>query len=137
MNETLQRPLRIAVGTDDGITSDVRFGELSRIDVYEFLKPEQRFLYKETRYATADRGIPEEEGDKAHECKAGNGKRCQDESSLSALAGLIRDCEYLLVQKVGVKASRVLLREGISVLEKGGNIHESLLLLSSYVTKHK
>jgi len=133
VREVQQRPLSVAVGTDNGITSDVRFSELRRIDIYRYDEESNSFVFFEQRDIRGS--YREKECDK--KCEPGSGRKCLDEGFLKELAELIGDCEYLILETIGVKASRVMLRNGISVLEKGGEIYESLLLLSLYLSKRK
>ena len=125
--------VRIAIASHDGLTSDVKFGEISKLYIYEFDDVLNRFCEVDVRYIVDQSEFPDSCDGNAGCNGQGNGAGCQDESHIISIARLISDCEYLLLQKTGMKPARVLLREGISVLEKGGNIDESLLSLSSYV----
>ncbi len=162
VKESHTKPLRVAIATDDGITSNVRFGELTKLYIYEYDESLERFEYVQTRSApnvhTSSKAITNIY-DTEHEvfirpandhevntgcvtggaggCSGGNGKGCHDDEYMTELVNTLKDCSYLLVRKIGPRPSRILLREGISTLEKGGEIDESLLKLSSYVTKKK
>ena len=125
MRGILTDPLRVAIATEDGETSDVHFGKLSRLQVYEYNPQTALFEYVE------DRGIaPEQEEAYA----PGEGRGCADPVFMDAVIRALSDCEYLLLEKIGPRPARVLLREGINILEKGGKVTESLLQLSSFVT---
>lgn len=117
----------------------MKFGEIDRLYIYEFDETDKSFTALETRSVPGYSGIRYMSVDKEHTgCNGtGDGTGCRDEAYIISVARLISDCEYLLLQKIGMKPARVLLREGISVLEKGGNIDESLLSLSLYVAKNR
>lgn len=136
VKETHTEPLRLAVATEDGVTSDVRFKDLHIVNIYEYDPEKEEFIFMEQRtvdnktFQDSDTSVTNSSG-----CGNGTGNGCHDESYIKDIIKVIGDCEYLLLGKIGPRASRTLLREGISVLEKGGKVNESLLQLSSYVTK--
>ena len=146
MNGTPYQPLRVAAATENGITSDVRFRDLKILYIYEYDEAKECFVFLEERCAPdtenkSGKEAPEEAksraaGNDCHTggCGSGNGNGCEDEEYMKALSGTLHDCSYLLLEKIGPRPSRILLREGISVLERGGEIDGSLLLLSKYVS---
>ena len=124
----LTDPLRVAIATEDGENSDVHFGKLSRLQIYEYDPRTAQFEYAEVRKIA-----PEAEGSYA----PGEGRGCADPVFMDAVIRTLSDCEYLLLEKIGPRPARVLLREGINILEKGGKVNESLLQLSSFVTEKR
>ncbi len=135
--------VRIAIATEDGITSNVRLKDLRTLYVYEYDPEKTEFVFvekRETGNSNNDTSVidlsPAGTDTESHGgCGHGTGTRCQDDTFLKDLISKLADCEYLLLEKIGPRPARTLLREGIQTLEKGGDINESLLQLSAYVTK--
>lgn len=114
--------IRIAVATEDGITSDVNFGKANRFVLAEI-----------------DEGKITRKGeilsDSIMKEDLGSGCHGHDKTYLENLAKELTDCSYLIVRHIGNFPFRVLKSNGINVLEQTGEIDELLIKIAAYVSK--
>ena len=121
---------KVALALDEEKKSNIRFGRMKFIQVFELFDDEERSFEAEAEI----RQVPD-----ISEFKSGDEFSChgKNDEFLSALSGLISDCKYLIVGESGGYPSRVLLREGISVLEQQDDIEVLLKKLTGYEKREK
>lgn len=119
---------KVALGLDKDKQSDIRFGDLRYVQVYEIHDGEPAIVEADLR------GVPDISEFKSSDEFACHGK---NEEFLNALGQLLSDCKYLIIGESGGNPSRVLLRHGISVLEQQDDIAILLEKLKSYEKREK
>ncbi len=106
--------VRIAVASSDGIVVNQHFGKAELFYIYE--TDGENVAFSETRALKAV-------------CEAGN----HDDNRLLENLNQLRDCEYLLVSRIGNMAESVAERVGIHAFEIPGIIGESIDQLVKYI----
>jgi len=101
----------VAVASSDGIVINKHFGKASRFYIYN-VKDDEEITLSEIRDVTPV-------------CNAGD----HDDNRLQENLNLFRDCEYVLVSRIGYGASQMADSMGIEVMELPGEIHKSITTL--------
>ena len=114
--------IRVAVATDDGITSNVYFGRASRFVLAEIdgdkISRKGEILTENKPHSTEQSGC--------------NG---HDREYIEGLVKKLSECSYLIVRHIGNFPFRILKSNGINVLEQTGDIDELLSRMSAYVSR--
>ncbi|WP_099466605.1 NifB/NifX family molybdenum-iron cluster-binding protein [Konateibacter massiliensis] len=111
---------KIAIATTDGKVVNQHFGRASVFYIVNADSEGRKYTYLESRQVT-----PVCQG-KEH-----------DEGKLREAAGLLKDCNYVLVSQIGEGARYALEQEKIKVFEIPGFIEDSIKKLLSYVEVSK
>ena len=119
--------VKVAVATGDGIHSNLHFGEAEEVSVYTF-RDDGEILLEGKRTFPDRNSFPEPESGGCH---------AKNEAYLQEVIQLLRDCQYLLVEKIGSFPARVLLRNGIETLEQEGDLRKLLSILYDYINRKK
>ena len=114
---------KVALGLDKDKQSDIRFGNLKYVQIYEIHDDELAIVEADLR------DVPDISNFKSSDEFSCHGK---NEEFLNALGELLADCKYLIIGESGGNPSRVLLRHGISVLEQQDDIAVLLEKLRNY-----
>lgn len=117
--------IKVAVATGDGQCSNLHFGEITEVLVYALHSDGEASLIEK-------RAFPDKSLFPASE---GCGCQAKNEAFLSEVSKTLQGCRYLLVEKIGNYPARVLLRNGIEVLEQEGEIRQLLSVLCGYVNR--
>lgn len=102
--------MRVAVASTDGVLINQHFGHADRFLIYDVLDGKIRFVdeRKADKYCSAD---PD---------------RFEAEEVLMRICDSLRDCEYLLVGRIGYLPERVLERIGIKTVMMYDLIEEGI-----------
>ena len=120
---------KVALALDKDKNSNIRFGEMKYIRVYDLGDDDNCFEAEPEIRQVPD--IAEFKSDDEFSCHGKN------DGFLNALSELISDCKYLIVGESGGYPSRALLRQGISVLDQQDAIEVLLEKLISYEKREK
>lgn len=118
---------RVAVATEDGIVCNFHFGEIEQVSVYG-ISPDGEVFFIERRAFPGKESFGKTEG---CGCHGGN------QEYLAEVCKSLAGCRYLLVEKAGTAPARILLRNGIEILEQRGNVNELLSTLCRYINRKK
>lgn len=131
---------KIAIGSSDGINTDLKFGEVEEFLVYEVEKDKFRLAEK--------RIVPKKENQKKQEeneaCKksgcnskgcGGNQTGCMGAADVSAKVELIADCRCVVCKKIGFQAQKQFERKAISVFDVECTIADAIAKISYYYDK--
>ena len=111
--------IRIAVCTTDKQFVDQHFGKCRSFSVVRLMTDTGEWMFGE------DRTAPQRpEGACGH-----------DPEYLNAVAGLLGDCQYLMVKKIGNQPARALERAGVQILEIDLPLQRAVEQLNAYVRK--
>ncbi|MBO6165013.1 MAG: hypothetical protein J6O17_01410 [Eubacterium sp.] len=114
--------IKVAVATDDGITSDVNFGRANRFVLAEIsggrIKREGEVI---TESQSPDIDNP--------------GCHGHDKEYIEGLVKKLNECSYLIVKHIGNFPFRILKSNGINVLEQTGDIDELLGKIAAYTAR--
>ena len=113
--------LRVAIGFDKDKKSDIRFGNLKFVNIYEITDENIKLIEQ--------REIPDISSFESKDQFSCHGR---NDDFLEALAHSLEDTKYLIVGESGNYPSRVLLRHGISLLEQQGETCEILKKIKEY-----
>ena len=117
---------KIAIGTSDGKSVNLHFGEIESVSVYEVNESDGSYSFLEERKITR---APEKE-----ECESG----CSCGSNFAVkVSQTISDCTYFLVAKIGPKPHRLLQENKVNCLEAPFEIEEAVSKLNDYYISHK
>lgn len=117
---------KIAVGTSDGETIDLHFGEIESVSVYEVDESDGSHSFLESRNIVRE---PEKEA-----CESG----CSCGSGFAQKIGeAVSDCTYFLVAKIGNKPHRLLQENNVNCIEAPFEIAEAVSKLNDYFISHK
>lgn len=109
---------KIGICTNDGANINEHFGQCAEVSIYTVK------ANGETEFTEKRSILP------AHD----NADELTDHDwRLKQKAELLQDCDYLLCQKIGNRAVRILSGNGVSPLEHDGSIDEALAKLSKYL----
>ncbi len=114
-------PVKAAVASSDGTRLDLHFGEIEEVYVYALGEDGEVTPEGKRAFPDAD----------SFDAPAG-GCHAKNEEFIKAVRGVLWDCQYLLVRRIGDIPSRLLLRYGIEVLEQEGEILKLLPTLAKY-----
>ena len=114
--------IRVAVATDDGITSDVYFGRANRFVLAEI---DGNKIIREGEILTENQ----------HHPSNSSGCNGHDREYIEGLVKKLNECSYLIVKHIGNFPFRILKSNGINVLEQTGDIDDLLKRMSVYVTR--
>ena len=121
------KTVKVAVATSDGIHCDLHFGAAKNVTVYVLEDGSGNFRIE------GQRAFPDTSGYEG----CGSGCHARNEEFLQEVCQILRDCQYLLVVKIGPFPSRILLRSGIEVLEQEGEVRELLSVLYDYINRNR
>lgn len=111
---------KIAIASTDGKVVNQHFGRAKVFYIARADSDHMTFTYVESREV-----VP-----------ICNGQE-HDDIQLKALAGMLRDCDYVLVSRIGYGARAALEQNNIEVFEIPGFIDDSIRRLLSYVEVQK
>lgn len=123
---------RIAVATTDGVSVDLHFGQTETFYIYEIEEKDGRAVLLEKRTVNrqeAEAGCSRQE--------TGCGCMGGQESYVKAVAGLLKDCAYLLTKRIGRKPYKILEENGIRSLEAPYTLEEAVPKLNAYCIKQQ
>ena len=118
--ENLYMNIKIAVASTDGKIVNQHFGRANVFYILLVNAEENTYEYLEKRELTPI-------------CNGGT----HEDSALYTNIESLKDCQYILVSKVGVRAQNEIERRGIQVYEISGVIEESVNQLLKYVEIQK
>lgn len=110
---------RIAVASSDGIVVNSHFGRADKFYIYQTGKNEELSFIEERKV------IPV--------CEGGN----HDEGRLNDNLNRLKDCDFILVSKIGDGAAYAANQKGIESYEIPGVIQESVRQLLKYIKLKK
>jgi predicted Fe-Mo cluster-binding NifX family protein len=138
--------VRIAVGSSDGIVIDQHFGSGNKFYIFELLE-EGKFNVLDVREIINANAESSEVYDEVKEsgchrnsnegCGVGCSPKEHNNDDLYSKVKLLNDCDMVLINKIGKFAEKLLLKNGISVLEAEGNIEEAFSRLFKYYKRIK
>ena len=123
---------RVAVASSDGRNIDSHFGSAENFYIYELYQNEtwEQIDIRENVNLKENTGLSDEEGKSG--CSGScSGRRGNCHGALENIK-FLSDCSYLFATKVGIKSSKLLLREDISVLEVSLPIEEAFPKLIAF-----
>lgn len=120
--------IKVAVTTSDRKNIDLHFGEADAFCIYELSKKGKPQLI-EVRNIPAEWGMDTQPGRQSKGCFGKN------QEYIMLLAGLLKDCKYLLTVKIGTHPYKVMQSKGISCLEISCLIEKALEKLWIYLTR--
>jgi predicted Fe-Mo cluster-binding NifX family protein len=121
--------MRVAVATEDGVHVAGHFGRIREYQIYEIESKEQ-LIWKQENIVIHEEDIPKPDAN-------GNGGGCMghNEKALEYIATKLEGCTYVVLEKIGPKPSKILMRYGIHPLETNIEINEALRKLVDYTRK--
>lgn len=106
---------RIAVASSDGIVVNQHFGRADTFYIFEADDSMNTTLVEKRQLTPV--------------CKRGN----HDDNALAKNVELLKDCEYILVSRIGAGAANAVESKGITPMELPGIIPESIEKLVQYI----
>jgi predicted Fe-Mo cluster-binding NifX family protein len=107
--------LRLAVASRGGVLVDQHFGQATDFYIYEYQKRELRFLQR--------RSVP---GTGASLCDGKGGAKQSGEGRIAGVIETVRDCDGVLVMRMGASPKSMLEMMGIFVHETYGTIEDEV-----------
>ncbi|WP_077610420.1 NifB/NifX family molybdenum-iron cluster-binding protein [Clostridium sp. Marseille-P2415] len=107
---------KIAIASSDGKVVNQHFGRAGVFYIVNADSGDMTFIYEESRKT-------------APVCSGQE----HDDAQLKALAAMLRDCDYVLVSRIGYGARAALERDHTEAFELPGYIEDSIRRLLSYV----
>jgi len=139
--------VKIAVGSSDGIVIDQHFGSGRKFYIFEFLEEgnskliEIREVQTEVKDSVSATCSDDENIGCDSSTNSGCGSSCHsgghDELGLIEKINAISDCQVVLVNAVGKRAEKLLIKSGISAFEAKGSIEKAFLKLFIYYKRTK
>ena len=115
MADLIKEKTLIAVASDDGINVNKHFGKAEKFYIYESIDDEVNFI--EERNVSPGCG------------GCGN----HNDSKIEANLEVIKDCSYLIVERIGDRSFQAAEGFGIEPYEIPGNIEEGIDKLIKYI----
>ena len=119
----------IAIGSSDGINTDLKFGEVEKFLIYKVEGTEYE-LYEEREVAD---GSVTKCGDK-NGC-SGGGHGCGGGEEVAAKVTAIEDCRAVVCKKIGFQAQKQFEKRAISVFDIETKITDALDKIAGYYNK--
>lgn len=126
----------IAVGSSDGINTDLKFGEVQKFLIYKV----EGLTYE----LSEEREIPSE-GSKTPSCDtkdcgsgsgcSGGGHGCGGSEEVSAKVSVIEDCRCVICKKIGFQAQKQFEKRAISVFDIECRITDAIDKIAAYYNK--
>ena len=122
---------KIAIGSSDGKTVDLKFGEVTKFLIYEVgddvvLKEEREFVPEEKADTACDPSSCDTKG-----C-GGNGGGCKGPGDVADKVELIADCRAVVCKKIGFQAQKQFEKKAISVFDVECEVKEALDKITFY-----
>ena len=121
----------IAIGSSDGVNTDLKFGEVAKFLIYK-VEGESFELHEERVVAE---GVSCESKCGSKEGCSGGGHGCGGGEEVAAKVTAIEDCRAVVCKKVGFQAQKQFEKRAISVFDIECTIDEALTKISSYYSK--
>jgi len=121
----------IAIGSSDGINTDLKFGEVEKFLIYKVEGTDYE-LYEKREVADAD-GFAAKCGDK-NGC-SGSGHGCGGGEEVAAKVTAIEDCRAVVCKKIGFQAQKQFEKRAISVFDIETTITDALDKIAGYYNK--
>lgn len=122
----------IAVGSSDGVHTDLKFGEVSEFIIY-LVDGRDYEIYEKRKV-----GNSEDAGCAKKDCSSGcsgQGNRCGGSAEVEGRVSVIEDCRCVVCKKVGFQAQKQFEKRAISVFDIECEISEALDKISAYYDK--
>lgn len=119
----------IAIGSSDGINTDLKFGEVEKFLIYK-VEGTNYELYEEREVAD---GCVTKCGDK-NGC-SGGGHGCGGGEEVAAKVTAIEDCRAVVCKKIGFQAQKQFEKRAISVFDIETKITDALDKIARYYNK--
>lgn len=126
----------IAVGSSDGINTDLKFGEVQKFLIYKVEGLEYELL--EEREVSSEK--PQVTSCDSKECGSGGGcsgggHGCGGSEEVSAKVSIIEDCRCVVCKKIGFQAQKQFEKRAISVFDIECKITDAIDKIASYYNK--
>lgn len=121
--------MRIAVATEDGVHVAGHFGRIREYQIFE-IDPKENIIWKTEKIEIREEEIPKPNTD-----GGSGGCMGHNEKALEYIATKLEGCTYVVLEKIGPKPSKILMRYGIHPLETNIEINEALRKLVDYTRK--
>ncbi len=129
---------KIAVGSSDGIYTDLKFGEVIKFLIYEVSDEirlaEERIIHNDTCTQKVNENSRNTSGCSNVGC-GGNGRGCNGSSDIISKVELISDCRCVVCKKIGFQAQKQFEKKAISVFDVECEISEALEKITFYYGK--
>ncbi len=119
----------IAIGSSDGVNTDLKFGEVEKFLIYK-VEGTKYGLYEERDVAD---GCVMKCGDK-NGC-SGGGHGCGGGEEVAAKVTAIEDCRAVVCKKIGFQAQKQFEKRAISVFDIETTITDALDKIAGYYNK--
>ena len=119
----------IAIGSSDGVNTDLKFGEVEKFLIYR-VEGTKYGLYEERDVAD---GCVTKCGDK-NGC-SGSGHSCGGGEEVAAKVTAIEDCRAVVCKKIGFQAQKQFEKRAISVFDIETTITDALDKIAGYYNK--
>lgn len=124
---------KIAIGSSDGKTVDLKFGEVTKFLIYEV---GDDVVLKEEREYTPDNGNAGAGSPCGSSCDTkgcgGNGGGCKGPGDVADKVELIADCRAVVCKKIGFQAQKQFEKKAISVFDVECEVKEALDKITFY-----
>jgi predicted Fe-Mo cluster-binding NifX family protein len=110
---------RVAVASSDGIVVNSHFGRAGKFYIYQISEDEELHLIEERKVVPV--------------CEGGN----HNDERLNENLDRLKDCDFILVSRIGDGAAYEANKRGIDSYEIPGVIEESILQLLKYIKLKK
>ncbi|QAT50412.1 hypothetical protein EQM14_11925 [Caproiciproducens sp. NJN-50] len=119
---------KVAIASSNGRNIDLHFGQAKEFHIIQVDEKTGRWEESELR-KIPDFKLCEPD----FHCRGHGG----DTASLKTIAGLLQDCPYLLVKKIGLYPYRILQQSGTDSLEAPCELDEAIRKLNAYHTRRR
>ena len=125
----------IAIGSSDGINTDLKFGEVSEFLIYSVEGENYKLLERRKVDQNAGASSCGNGGCSPEGGCSGAGNGCGGSEEVSKKVSVIEDCRCVVCKKVGFQAQKQFEKRAISVFDIECTIEEALTKIASYYYK--
>ncbi|MCD8038946.1 MAG: hypothetical protein LUE96_07675 [Lachnospiraceae bacterium] len=116
----------VAAASGNGISVDTHFGYARTYRIIGVDDEQGTWETQETRNISLNDELSGDGGCFGH-----------DEGTIAGVAEQLKDCRYVLVEKIGARPQKILQRNGLEVLETDMKIDDAVRKIIQYQKKHE